>query len=109
MCQLKPSEQHGYNAAWMVIFDAAAKWVENGLIEFSGTIDRHSFCDFDIYLLQALGYCNGALSNHEMRDAMKKVSDDITKGRADLDWIVGPHGYALFKAHVARRREDEQV
>ncbi len=102
-----PKVDHPYNE----IFLAVVKWAKDGILDdFNGLIDEEKFCDLDEYLLKKLGYLKGPqdLSTHRwLRNAINALQHDIKNNRVNFDWIVGSHGYALFKTYRAQRCTDE--
>lgn len=79
-----------------IIFD----WIEAGKLAFDGKRSTNKFTELDAFIFEALGY---VFAYDDWIVAVDSFTQDINRGKLNLEWMRGPHALTLFKAMLAQR------
>lgn len=93
-----------HDKSYLDVYLVFEKWAKEGLIDHKGPFSTREYSDFDVFILHSLGYKTNGSTERSVRVkegapmVPLRLTGDIRTGKFNIDWLEGPHGYALWRA-----------
>jgi len=91
-----------YPPTYLDVYNVIAKWIEEDKLwpEYKKCVRAPGYNALDVAILNAFGIFN--INEFPCYLGSRSFEQAVKVGDIKIDWIVGPHGLALFKALLSR-------